>query len=83
MELAQIRAMIVYFVMYKFITVEAKSQRYLEKLEEADKFEWVSFSVFISLQDCSLAIKQGIIYIYVFSFSPLFVLFLNIYYRER
>jgi len=40
MELAQIRAMIVYFVMYKFITVEAKSQRYLEKLEEADKFEW-------------------------------------------
>lgn len=40
MELAQIRAMIVHFVMHQFITVEAKSQRYLEKLQEADKFEW-------------------------------------------
>ena len=39
-ELAQMPTMIAYFVMHKFITVEAKSKRYLEKLEEASKFEW-------------------------------------------
>lgn len=32
--------MIKYFVMHKFITMEAKSKRYLEKLEKPCAFEW-------------------------------------------
>eukprot|EP00563_Minutocellus_polymorphus_P011366 CAMPEP_0181061736 /NCGR_PEP_ID=MMETSP1070-20121207/22691_1 /TAXON_ID=265543 /ORGANISM="Minutocellus polymorphus, Strain NH13" /LENGTH=1460 /DNA_ID=CAMNT_0023141733 /DNA_START=161 /DNA_END=4540 /DNA_ORIENTATION=+ len=39
-ELAQMPQMIKYFVMYRYITPEAKSKRYLERLERAEQFEW-------------------------------------------
>ena len=39
-ELAQMQNMIVHFIMYKFITVEGKSQRQLEELQKAERFEW-------------------------------------------
>jgi len=39
-ELAQITNMIFHFVMHKITTVEATSKRALEKLEEAERFDW-------------------------------------------
>lgn len=39
-ELAQMPNMIKHFIIYKYITVEAKSQRALEKLQEPRSFEW-------------------------------------------
>ena len=39
-ELAQMPQMIKYFVIYRYITVEAKSKRYLDRLERAEQFEW-------------------------------------------
>ena len=39
-ELAQMPQMMKYFVIYRYITVEAKSKRYLERLERAEQFEW-------------------------------------------
>ena len=39
-ELAQMPQMIKYFLMYRYITPEAKSKRYLERLERAEQFEW-------------------------------------------
>ena len=32
--------MIKYFLMYRYITPEAKSKRYIERLERAEQFEW-------------------------------------------
>jgi hypothetical protein len=39
-ELAQMPTMILHFLLHKIITVEAKSQRYLQKLEEAQNFNF-------------------------------------------
>lgn len=39
-ELAQMPQMIRYFLMHKFIKVEAKSRRYLDKLEKPGSFQW-------------------------------------------
>ena len=39
-ELAQMPQILKYFVMYRYITPEAKSKRYLDRLERAEQFEW-------------------------------------------
>eukprot|EP00592_Proboscia_alata_P014834 CAMPEP_0194398606 /NCGR_PEP_ID=MMETSP0174-20130528/126198_1 /TAXON_ID=216777 /ORGANISM="Proboscia alata, Strain PI-D3" /LENGTH=1091 /DNA_ID=CAMNT_0039194923 /DNA_START=59 /DNA_END=3332 /DNA_ORIENTATION=+ len=39
-ELAQGLDMAIHFIMHRIITVEAKSRRYLEKLEEPNRFQW-------------------------------------------
>lgn len=39
-ELAQMPKMFMHFVTYRIVTVEAKSKRALERMEEAESFEW-------------------------------------------